>query len=73
MDLNGRVVIKGTLAGMLAAEKAKARSTVLIIKADKESIHEYVLDTMEIAKEVGVDRIAVATERKKEAPVEVVR
>ena len=69
MDLNGKVVTKETLPGVLIAEKAKARSTTLIIKADKDSIHEYTLDAMEIAKEMGIDRISVATEKKEEQEV----
>jgi len=63
MELNGKVVTKNSLVGVLLDEKRRTGTITLIIKADKDSAHEYTLDAMEIAKEVGIETISLAVER----------
>lgn len=63
MELNGKVVSKASLAGLLMAEKERTKSITLIVKADEESLHEYTLDAMEVAKEVGVETISLAVDK----------
>ena len=62
VDINGRLVDLGDLAGWLEKEKSRTASTSLIIKADAKAMHGYVIDAMEIANQVGVGKISVETE-----------
>ena len=64
MELNGRVVTKTSLASALMNEKRRTGSLTLIIKADRESRHEYTLDIMEVARNLGVKTISLAVEKE---------
>ncbi len=63
MALNGRVVNLASLSGYINAEKERARSVTLIIKADKATKHGVVLSAMRSAKEVGIATIVLACEK----------
>ena len=62
VEINGRLVDMADLAGWLEKEKSRTTSTSLIIKADANSMHGYVIDAMEIANKVGMTKISVETE-----------
>ena len=64
MELNGEPVIMDELDLRLREAKELYRSKVLIIKADKNCIHGIVVDVMDAAKGVGIDELAIATERE---------
>ncbi|MFP6644392.1 MAG: biopolymer transporter ExbD [Candidatus Latescibacterota bacterium] len=66
MELNGNVVTKPSLAGVLLREKNRTRAVTLIIKADHMSQHVHTLDIMEIAKSVGIETISLAVEQPDE-------
>ena len=67
MELNGRVVTKSSLAGILMGAKRRSGAVTLIIKADRTSRHEHTLDVMEIAKGVGIETISLAVEKPEDA------
>ena len=62
VEINGRLVDMADLAGWLEKEKSRTTSTSLIIKADANSMHGYVIDAMEIANKVGMTKISVETD-----------
>lgn len=64
MELNGEPVTSDELDQRLREAKETYRSKVLIIKADKECMHGLVVDVMDAAKGVGIDELAIATERE---------
>jgi len=66
MELNGEPVIMDELDQRLREAKELYRSKVLIIKADKNCIHGIVVDVMDAAKGVGIDELAIATEREEQ-------
>ena len=64
MELNGEPVTMDDLDQRLREAKELYRSKVLIIKADKNTTHGIVVDVMDAAKGVGIDELAIATERE---------
>ena len=44
---------------------AKGRDPLLIVKADKEVVHGRVIEIMELAKQAGIKKVALATEPKR--------
>lgn len=69
MEVNRHPVTLETLEGVLTREKEGVRVVTLIIRTDKQTRHGLVLDTMEIAKRIGIEKIVLATEKKeKESP-----
>ena len=66
MELNGEPVLMDELDQRLREAKELYRSKVLIIKADKNCIHGIVVDVMDAAKGVGIDELAIATEREEQ-------
>lgn len=66
MELNGEPVMMDELDQRLREAKELYRSKVLIIKADKNCIHGIVVDVMDAAKGVGIDELAIATEREEQ-------
>jgi biopolymer transport protein ExbD len=64
MELNGEPVTLDELDQRLREAKELYRSKVLIIKADKGCLHGMVVDVMDAAKGVGIDELAIATERE---------
>lgn len=66
MDLNGTPVTLDNLEEQLRIQKDIFGSKVLIIKADKKSMHGIVVDVMDAAKIVGIDQLAIATDEEDE-------
>jgi len=66
MELNGIPVTMEELPRALEEARSTYRSKVLIIKADKKTFHEAVVDVMDAAKGVGIDELAIATEPEEE-------
>ena len=64
MEVNRHVVSVETLEGVLVREKEGARVVTLIIRTDKQTRHGLVLDMMEVAKRIGIEKIVLATEKK---------
>ena len=67
MEVNRHPVTLETLEGVLAREKEGVRVVTLIIRTDKDTRHGLVLDLMETAKRIGIEKIVLATEKKAEA------
>jgi len=66
VEINGNLVSMGELGSWLQQEKARVTATSLIIKADAKTPHGYVIDVMETANAIGVERISVETEEPRE-------
>jgi len=66
LELNGIPVTIEELPRALEEARSTYRSKVLIIKADKKTFHEVVVDVMDAAKGVGIDELAIATEPEEE-------
>lgn len=66
MDLNGTPVTLDNLEKQLRIQKDIYGSKVLIIKADKKTMHGIVVDVMDAAKIVGIDQLAIATDKEEE-------
>lgn len=64
MEVNRYPVVLETLEGVLTREKEGVRVVTLIIRTDKQTRHGLVLDMMEIAKRIGIEKIVLATEKK---------
>lgn len=64
MELNGEAVTLDMLPTRLREAKELYRSKVLIIKADKKCMHGLVVTVMDLAKGVGIDELAIATEKE---------
>ena len=65
LEISTRLVSMGELAGWLRKEKTRTGSGTLIITADAETPHGYVIDAMEIATQVGIGKIDVETMKPK--------
>ena len=55
------LVDKGELEHRLAEAARRDPQTLVIIKADAKSIHGKVVEVMDIAKQAGLNRLAIAT------------
>lgn len=66
LEINGRLVEWGEVASILDQEKTKLTTSTLIIKADAKTQHGYVIDAMEIANQVGVEKVSVETDELRE-------
>ena len=66
MEINRHPVTLSEFPGTLEREKRTARSLTLIIRTDKKTRHGLVLEVMEIAKRLGVDKVVLATEDLRE-------
>ncbi len=67
MEVNRYPVTLESLEGVLTREKEGVRVVTLIIRTDKDTRHGLVLDLMETAKRIGIEKIVLATEKKAEA------
>jgi biopolymer transport protein ExbD len=63
--LNNQRIALQDLWGRLLHLQNQGRVGFLIIKADKAVSHGRVVEVMDIAKQAGVERLAIATEPKK--------
>ena len=66
LEINGNLVAMGELGGWLEREKSRVTATSVIIKADAKTPHGYVIDVMELANAVGVERVSVETEEPRQ-------
>ena len=64
MEVNRYPVTLESVEGVLAREKEGVRVVTLIIRTDKDTRHGLVLDLMETAKRIGIEKIVLATEKK---------
>jgi biopolymer transport protein ExbD len=64
MYLNDKPVTMETFGDVLRAEKERTGKDLLVIKADEMVYHGVVVQVMDIAKQVGIEKLAVATEPK---------
>ncbi|MCK4533181.1 biopolymer transporter ExbD [bacterium] len=64
--LNAKKVSLENLPIQLKNALAKRKEKMLIIKADKDVLHGIVVQIMDIAKINGVEKLAIATEVKKD-------
>ncbi|OGP60461.1 MAG: hypothetical protein A2V67_11920 [Deltaproteobacteria bacterium RBG_13_61_14] len=70
--LDGRPVSETDLESGLKQAAAKNPKALVVIKADRSVSHGLVVTIMDLAQEAGLDRLAIATERKtREAEAEV--
>ena len=67
MEVNRYPVTMESVEEVLAREKEGVRVVTLIIRTDKDTRHGLVLDLMETAKRIGIEKIVLATEKKAEA------
>ncbi len=67
MEINRQLVTLDNLEQVLLREKEGTRSLTLVVRTDRETPHKYLLDLLEVAKRVGIEKIPLATEdlRKK--------
>lgn len=68
ISLDGRPVNAPELETALKAEAAKNAKALVVIKADRMTSHGQVVSVMDLAQEAGLERLAIATERKPPAP-----
>ena len=62
LEINGQLVAMGQLASWLEREKVRSGSSTLIITADADAAHGHIIDAMETATMVGVEKIDIETE-----------
>ena len=73
IDKKGRLFIetkeipRESLSGYIKKELQVHPNKLLIIKADKDVSHGIVVEVMDIARQSGVDRLAIATQLKQTA------
>jgi biopolymer transport protein ExbD len=65
--LNKAEVRLDDLEGLLASRMATSPDKTVVIKADKSILHGLVVKVLDIAKEAGALKLAIATEHEKEA------
>ena len=64
--VNGKEVKKSDLQGLLALNKKQTGFDQLIIRADGKTRHEDVVFAMDMAKQVGLHKLSIATKIKTE-------
>jgi biopolymer transport protein ExbD len=65
MVVRGQVIEPAELTRMLTAAHAENPDTQVIIQADEATHHGRVVSVMELAKSIGLHRLAIATRRSK--------
>ena len=63
VEINSQLVKMADLADILEKEKIRLSATSLIIKADSKTPHGFVIDAMEIANRIGLEKISVETDK----------
>ena len=64
MEINRNLAALAELPALLRREKETTRSLTLIIRTDKKPRHGPVLEVMEIAKRLNIDKVVLATEEE---------
>ena len=67
LEFNSQLVCMGQLANVLEDERLRSGSSTLIVTADAQTPHGYVLDAMEMAVMAGVSKIDLETGEDKAA------
>ena len=67
LEFNSQLVSMGQLASVLEDERLRSGSSTLIVTADAQTPHGYVLDAMEMAVMAGVSKIDLETGEDKVA------
>tara|TARA_Y100001934_G_scaffold163686_1_gene195028 strand:+ start:886 stop:1323 length:438 start_codon:yes stop_codon:yes gene_type:complete len=67
LEFNSQLVSMGQLASVLEDERLRSGSSTLIVTADAQTPHGYVLDAMEMAVMAGVSKIDLETGEDKAA------
>lgn len=62
MEINRERVTVAELPQVLTRHKQETRSLTLIVRTDKETKHKYLLDLLEVAKGLGIEKVVLATE-----------
>jgi len=65
IEVNGRETTPSEFMGLLESEKARTRATQVIIKADEDTPHGLVIDAMDVARRIGIEKISLGTEKPK--------
>jgi biopolymer transport protein ExbD len=61
LEFNGQLVSMGQLAVVLESERLRSGSGTLIVTADAQTPHGFVLDAMEVAVQAGIGKIDLET------------
>ena len=61
LEFNGQFVSMGQLAVVLESERLRSGSGTLIVTADAQTPHGFVLDAMEVAVQAGIGKIDLET------------
>ncbi len=64
MEINRELVTLAQLPEVLMRHKQETRSLTLIVRTDKETKHKFLLDLLEVAKGLGLEKVVLATEDK---------
>ena len=64
LEINRNLTTLAELPALLGREKQTTRSLTLIIRTDKKTRHGLVLEVMEIAKRLNIDKVVLATEEE---------
>lgn len=67
MEINRHPVALAELPSLLAREQQTTRSLTLIIRTDRETRHGLLLEALEIAKGLGIEKVVLATEELRES------
>jgi len=70
MEINRQRVSLAELPEVLSREKQTTRSLTLIIRTDKKTRHGPVLEILEIAKRLEIDKVILATEHQPWGPTD---
>ncbi|MBJ67186.1 MAG: biopolymer transporter ExbD [Gemmatimonadetes bacterium] len=62
IEINRNLVTSGELETVLLREKQDTGSLTLILRTDQQTRHKHMLEMLEVAKRVGVEKIVLATD-----------
>ena len=62
VEINRNLVTSGELETVLLREKQDTGSLTLILRTDQHTRHKHMLEMLEVAKRVGVEKIVLATD-----------
>ena len=65
MEINRELVSASDLEQVLLRHKQGTRSLTLIVRTDKETKHRHLLDLIEVAKRLRIEKVVLATEDEK--------
>ena len=65
MEINRELVSASDLEQVLLRHKQGTRSLTLIVRTDKETRHKHLLDLIEVAKRLRIEKVVLATEDEK--------